>query len=176
MGTAPERRKLTEALLTVEQMVAELEDYIARDQLFRQLVVHTPWGDELPKMTLGGLVERLRFLEAHADRLSDEERARVEAARKAYDDFVRRHRRQVEARLRREFKSYLDSWKWYLDDVRDNPGKAADYRLEVHNRRRLDILLDEARRWGFDLGRDQVRELERLDAWVESTLGLEAPS
>ncbi len=164
-------KDLVRALLTVEQMVQELPDYFARDQLFRQLVVHTPWGDELPKMTLGGLVERLRLLEAHADELSPEERQRVEAARRAYEEFVRAHRRQVEERLRREFKSYLDSWKWYLDEVRENPGKIADYRLEAHNRRRLDVLLDEARRWGFDLGQDRVRMLENLDTWFQEMQG-----
>ncbi len=169
MVTTDERRELVTALLTVEKMVEELPDYFQRNELFRQLVVHTPWGDRLPKMTLGGLVERLRFLEQHLDALTPEERARVEAARRAYEDFVRSHRREVEERLRREFKSFLGSWKWYLDDLRENPGKIADYRAEAHNRRRLSLLIDEARRWGFDLGRENLRDLERLDAWFRTT-------
>lgn len=167
--TSLERKDLVTALLTVERMVEELPDYLARDQLFRQLIVHTPWGDELPKMTLGGLVERLHLLEAHREALTPEERARVEAARRTYEDFVHHHRRQVEQRLRREFKSYLGSWKWYLDDLRENPGKIADMRLEAHNRRRLTVLMEEARRWGFDLGRENVRSLEKLDTWLRET-------
>lgn len=169
MTTTETRRELVTALLTVEKMVEELPDYFYRDELFRQLIVHTPWGDKLPKMTIGGLVERLRFLEEHLDALSPEERARVEAARRAYEDFVRHHRREVEERLRREFKSFLDSWKWYLEDLREDPGKVADYRAEVHNRRRLSILIDEARRWGFDLGQDNLRTLKQLDAWLHTT-------
>ncbi len=168
MDYQEDKRSLEIALLTVEKMVEELPDYLARDELFRQLVVHTPWGDKLPKMTLGGLVERLKFLEEHADMLTPEERARVEAARRAYEDFVRTHRRQVEERLRREFKSFLRSWKWYLDELRENPEKIADYRQEVHNRRRLDVLLEEAERWGFDLGRENIREMEEADKWLRS--------
>ena len=165
MNFQKDKRSLEITLLTVEKMVEELPDYFARDELFRQLVVHTPWGDKLPKMTLGGLVERLKLLEENGDLLTPEERARVEAARRAYEDFVRTHRRQVEQRLRREFKSYLNSWKWYLDELRENPEKIADYRQEVHTRRRLDVLIEEANRWGFDLGRDNLQELEKLDAW-----------
>ncbi len=162
------RRELVRTLLTVEQMVAELEDYFARDELFRQLVVHTPWGDELPKMTLGGLVERLRFLERHRDELTPEERDRLDRARDAYDTFVRRHFSQVAERLRREFKSYLGSWKWYLDELRENPRKAADYPAEVHNRVRLTTLLEEARRLGIELDPSLVAQLEDLDAFLRS--------
>lgn len=160
------RQDVERALLTVEQMVAELPDYFARDELFRQLVVHTPWGDELPKMTLGGLVERLAFLERHQHLLSWEERRRLEEARRSYEDCVHRRHAQVAERLRREFKSYLGSWRWYLDEWRENPRKAADYWSEVHNRLRLSTLIAEAERLGVDLGQENLETLEELDAWL----------
>ncbi len=160
------KRRLLEALLFAEKMASELEDYIARKELFRQLIVHTPWGDELPKMSLGGLVERLRYLERHEEELSAEERERLHAVREAYEELLRYHRQEVEERFRREFKSFLGSWKWYLDDLRDNPRKAADYPGEVHNRVRLTTLLQEAQRLGVDLGADNVKQLEQLDAWL----------
>lgn len=160
------RRRLVRTLLAVEQMVGELDDYFARDELFRQLVVHTPWGDELPKMSLGGLVERLQFLERHRDKLTPEERERLDRARAAYEEAVRLRRAQVAERLRREFKSYLQSWKWYLDELRDNPDKALDYRAEVHNRLRLTTVLKEAQRLGIELDRDLLAQLEDLDAFL----------
>ncbi len=162
-----ERRKhLIRTLLAVEQMASELNDYLARSELFRQLVVHTPWGDELPKMSLGGLVERLQFLERHRDDLTPEERERLDRARAAYEEIVRYRRQEVAERLRREFKSFLGSWKWYLDELRENPDKAADYRHEVHNRLRLTTILNEARRLGIELDPDQVRLLEELDDFL----------
>ncbi|NPA90097.1 MAG: hypothetical protein GXO55_01410 [Chloroflexi bacterium] len=161
-------RELITTLLTVEKMVEELEDYIVRDELFRQLIVHTPWGDELPKLSLGGLVERLNFLEKHLDELPPEERERVRKARDAYERFVRQYRDLVAQRFRREFKSYLHSWKWYLDELRENPDKAADYPAEVHNRVRLTTLLDEMERLHLPLDPEQVQLLEQLDAWLRA--------
>ncbi len=162
------RRQLLRTLLAVEQMVSELSDYFARQELFRQLVVHTPWGDELPKMSLGGLVERLNYLERHRDALTSEEQARLDKARAAYEEAIRYRRQQVAERLRREFRSYLNSWKWYLDELRDNPDKVMDYPAEVHNRLRLTTLLNEARRLGIELDPDQVHMLEELDQFLRS--------
>ena len=166
--TVDRKRRLVEALLFAGAMASELEDYIARKELFRQLIVHTPWGDELPKMSLGGLVERIRYLERHRHELTSEEQARLEEIRRAYDDFVRLHRREVEERFRREFKSYLGSWKWYLDDLKESPRKAADYPSEVHNRVRLTTLQLEAARLGVDLGTDLLERLAQLDDWLRS--------
>ncbi len=163
-----DRRELVITLLTVEKMISELDDYITRDELFRQLIVHTPWGDELPKISLGGLVERLRFLEKHLDELSPEERERVKAAREAYERFVRLHRARVEERFQREFKSYLRSWKWYLEDLQENPEKVSDYPAEVHNRVRLTTLMEEVKRLGMTLDAELLRELEELDAWLKA--------
>ncbi len=166
--TSERRRELLIALLTARAMADELDDYFARDELFRQLIVHTPWGDELPRLSLGGLVERLRFLEAHRDELSDEERLLLESARQAYEEAVRRRPDQVAERLRREFKSYLHSWKWYLDELKENPEKAADYPAEVHNRVRLTTLLQEMERLGIEPDPEQRRQLEELDAWLRA--------
>ncbi len=164
----PHRRELVTTLLTVEKMVSELEDYIARDELFRQLIVHTPWGDELPKLSLGGLVERIRLLEKHLDELEPEEQERVRRAREAYERFVQRHKEEVARRFRREFKSYLRSWKWYLDELRERPEKANDYPAEVHNRVRLTTLLEETQRLGMSLDEALLQELEALDAWLRA--------
>lgn len=168
--SAEKRRRLVRTLLAVEQMVRELDDYFARNELFRQLVVRTPWGDELPKMSLGGLVERLEYLERHQDKLTPEERERLQQARAAYEEAVRYRRGQVAERLRREFKSFLQSWKWYLDELRDNPDRAADYASEVHNRLRLTTVLHEARRLGIELDPEQVAQLEEMDAFLRSRL------
>ena len=166
--TEEKRRQLVRTLLAVEQMVSELSDYFARDELFRQLVVHTPWGDDLPKMSLGGLVERLQYLQRHRDMLTAEEQERLDKAWQAYEEAIRYRRQEVAHRLRREFKSFLNSWKWYLDELRENPDKVADYPAEVHNRLRLTTLLNEARRLGIDLDPEQLRQLEELDDFLRS--------
>ncbi len=164
--TTERRRRFVTTLLTVKAMAAELDDYFARNELFRQLIIHTPWGDELPTISLGGLVERLRFLEAHREALSAEEQEDLAKARQAYEEAVRLRGKEVENRFRREFKSYLHSWEWYLDELKDTPEKAADYAAEVHNRVRLTTLLEEAKRLKINLGEDLRRQLEALDAWL----------
>lgn len=135
--SAPE---LASELIVVEQMAAELEDYLLGEQLFRQIVVDTPLGAQRPKMTLGGLYQRLIDLAA-AD-LGPNDRKRLQGAEAAWDAARGRFPDLFTAKLQRELVSFLNNWKYFLGQrVRDPQRWREDYRVEQRNRQRVMLII-----------------------------------
>ncbi len=154
---------LQDELLVAEVMAAELNDYFYRGELFHQVVVHTPHGELMPKMTLGGLWERLLDLRDHWTQLSPGEKRRWQVVEHAFSEAWAYHKEQAEVLLRREFESYLHSWRWYMEDLIDAPYRAGkNYAAEVHNRQRLTLLGKLATDHGIDLSAGQ-KAVDALD-------------
>ncbi len=136
--------KLSIILLEAAAMADALKRYLERDELFMQLIVHTPEGDRLPKMTLGGLLEKARYLGWFKEELSGEDLKALNQILDRITDARLRSRDRYARRLGREFKSFLDSWHWYMDDVVEGSADALDrYPQEVRIRDRLDLLEQE---------------------------------
>jgi hypothetical protein len=160
-------RKHTDAELAVdlavaEAMVAALEDYLFSDRLFYQLVVRTPLGARQPKLTIGGLLERLHQLKWGRDELDPAQRGEVDGLEEAYADVKRRWSELFEQKVRRELRSLLDSWRWFMQDCEDRHRRCqSEYPSEVWIHTRIVWLMDELP--GADLSEEQGR-LARLDA------------
>lgn len=148
-------------LMEAEQMASELADYLMGDQLFRQIVVETPAGLRQPKMTLGGLVERIEQLEA-SNEVGVRDRRRVQAVRDTWETIRQRYPEQVKEKLQREMKSYLHSWRYYLQERAQNPEKwKNDYDVELRNRKRVELVI---RLLGPDVPPDLKEDLDSLDS------------
>lgn len=158
---------LTTELLVAEAMAAELTDYLLGDRLFRQIVVQSPLGTQQPKMTLGGVLSRLQLLQFRSAALAPEERTRVERLASAVDEARRTYRAPWESFLRKEIKSNLDSWRWYMDECFRRGGCASTYPAEVRARVRLALLFDEAVSARFDILAEQGH-LRRLDSQLRN--------
>ncbi|MFQ5594642.1 MAG: hypothetical protein ACE5HA_10890 [Anaerolineae bacterium] len=158
-----DRQNLELKLELVEAMAAELEEYLFEDDLYRQLMVKTPAGNRPQKMSAGLLLEMLRDLAfategghlttAQADRLRE------------LTDFVAQTSRQYPSlyrqKLARELKSQIDSWRWFLQDCRDDPLHCQnDYRFEVHIRNRIALLIVEL---ADDAPTEQSARIKQLD-------------
>lgn len=112
-------------------MAAELTDYLLGDRLFRQIVVQSPLGTQQPKMTLGGVLAVCSC--CNFDRLPwPLKRTRVERLASAVDEARRTYRAPWESFLRKEIKSNLDSWRWYMDECFRRGGCASTYRRGAH--------------------------------------------
>lgn len=155
--------QLTMELLVAEAMAAELSDYLLGDRLFRQVVVQTPLGTQQPKMTLGGVLSRLQLLQFRSAALTPDERARVERLAAGVEEARRTYPAQWESFVRKEIKSNLDSWRWYMDECFRRGGCASTYPAEVRARARLALLFDEAAAASFDILAEQGH-LRRLDS------------
>ena len=159
--------QLTNELVVAEAMASELSDYLLDDRLFRQIVVQVPLGTQQPKMTLGGLLSRLQMLQFRAAALEPAERSRVEQVAAAVDQARRTYRASWASFVRKEIKSNLDSWRWYMDECFRRGGCASTYPAEVRARVRLALLLTEATGAGFEILAEQGH-LRRLDSQLRN--------
>jgi hypothetical protein len=125
-----------------EAMVAELEDYIINDELYRTLIVRTSAGDENIRMTGGDLLARLHRLQGERDRLNADQRIRLDAAQRRADEIIYSYKTRFHERLAREMKARLDSLKWFLDECAEDPRRCrTEFPFEMRNRQRIEEIL-----------------------------------
>jgi hypothetical protein len=133
--------ELAAELIEAEAMAAELVDYLLSNRLFWQLSVETPLGSQQPKLTLGGLWERMKELEA-ASELGAGDRRRLAVVNTAWEDARRRYPPQFSEKLKRELESYLKNWRYFLDQYARDPERwREEYEVELRNRRRVELVL-----------------------------------
>lgn len=148
-------------LAVLEAFVAELEDYIVNDELYRTVRVHLPSGDQMIQMSGGDLLTRIFRLAAERDRLTPEQQARFDAARSAVEKTIYSLRTRFHQRLGREVKARLDSLNWFLDECAGDPSRCrGEYPFEIRNRQRIDAILSEL---GNDLAPELKSQVNRID-------------
>lgn len=161
LPTSDSPPELAAELIEAEAMAAELVDYLLSDRLYWQIAVETPLGSQQPKMTLGGLWERIKHLEA-ASELGAGDRKRLDAVTTAWDETRRRYPPQFAGKLKRELDSSLKNWRYYLDQYARDPERwQEEYEVELRNRRRVELVL---RLLGPDAPAGVLADLAELEA------------
>ncbi len=153
--------KLEDELTFVREGVAALEDYLASDMVYWPL---RPFSTIFPSLSIGGLLESLRRLEALQSRLPAQARAELEALKTHLERVREVHPARYRQKLERELSSRLDAWAWYLEDYERHPEEVApSYPAQAHIRLKIELLLEEGERLGFDMEsiRNRVRTLDQ---------------
>jgi hypothetical protein len=157
-----EQDHIADRLALGEAMAQQLVNYLTGSELYRPLRVAGIAGSEQRNMTIGALLENLEALHCQDSLLTADQRAQlatiwaeVDRARHAWPE-------PWLAMLHRELKAVLDSWKWYLDDAEGGERARDNYRSEVHNRTRLELLVKTLA--GDPESAAEVRRLGELDA------------
>lgn len=153
--------KPEDELTFVREGVAALEDYLASDMVYWPL---RPFSATFPSLSIGGLLESLRRLEALRSRLPAQARAELEALKTRLERVREVHQARYRQKLERELSSRLDAWTWYLEDYEKHPEEvAASYPAQAHIRLKIELLLEEGERLGFDVEniRNRVRALDQ---------------
>lgn len=156
------REPTATALAILESMVNRLEDYLDDDRLFKTITAYTPAGEQLVKLTIGAVLDRLADLEQRDD-LSPAERQKLAELAARVADIKRRRPEAYYRKLAREANSYADSWRWFLQSCEEGDRRCArDYPFEVTTRLRLQRLLDEGEgHRELEAARHRVAELDR---------------
>ena len=142
-------------------MVAELEEYIIKDELYRTLIASTSAGDRQLTMTGGDMLTRFYRLQHEDDQLSREQQNRVAVLEKQAESTIYSLKTRFNQRLVREMKARLDSLTWYLDDcATDRQRCRTNYPFEIRNRQRIEEIL---KRIGDDLPDDLRSRLQSVD-------------
>jgi len=129
-------------LTACRAMASEFEAYLKADVLYWQMDAARPGGEQLPKLTIGGFLERARRLRATL--LSSTQRAGLDEAIHQFEQARDAHRQRYEVHALHDLRGRLDAWAWYLDDYAKRPGEEAPYYpAQAHTRLAIALLLDE---------------------------------
>ncbi len=152
-------------LAIVQAMSEELEEYLVKDELFRQLTVRTPAGDQRPQMTASDLLVRLHRLNGEREQLTPAQRTALDQAQRAVDATVHSLRSRFVERLERDMKSRLNSLRWFIDDCRQDRKRCrSEYPFEIRNRQRIEQIINQL---GDDLGDDLAGQLRQIDDRIQ---------
>jgi hypothetical protein len=150
-------------LAILETMVDELEPYLESNDLVRQLVIQTGDQTYAPKMSIGLVLDHLQTLQRDLADLAPPDRVRLEEASHRFTEIRGRRRDAYAAKLRRELKSHMDSWSWFLDRCAEGEeGCVDDYPAETRIRTRIEELMDEARAAELPM-KEEAARLSELD-------------
>jgi len=149
-------------------MAGDLKAYLLSDVLYWQLSDSGPKAFPFPLGTVGGMLLRLRRLQAATDALSPDEFQRLEQVRQQAEDELKHWAIQAEAKAVREIKARLQTWSAFLDDAVADPQRhIVEFPTLVENREIIEILLERAGR-AADGQNFRVR-LDSLDQRLKST-------
>ncbi len=159
------RHDLTFARVAGEQ----IDEYVHTEVLF--FPVGAVAGLPMPQLTIGTWLEAAWRLQALAPGLRPDQQAALDQAQARVQRVRSRAPDLYTQKARREFKSRLDTWTWYLDDVLAgtpagtpahgpapvSPGGQA-YPTQVHVRFKLELLKGDVAQM-----HDQLARLETCD-------------
>ena len=132
----------TPDLIACQAMAEELEAYLESDILYWQMDTLRPGGDKLPKLTVGGFLERAWRLRAAP--LSTKQLATLDTAMRKFESVRDAHRSRYMSRVLHDLRGRLDAWAWFLDDYAKRPNEEAPYYpARAHTRLAIELLLEE---------------------------------
>jgi hypothetical protein len=147
----------TPDLIACQAMAEEFEAYLESDVLHWQMDTLRRGGDQLPKLTVGGFLERARRLRAAP--LSTQQRAALDAATRKFGSVRDAHRSRYASRVLHDLRGRLDEWAWFLDDYAKRPDEEAPYYpARSHTRLAIELLLQES------AGNSTIEHTRRLSA------------
>ncbi|MCL5994606.1 MAG: hypothetical protein M1546_00950 [Chloroflexi bacterium] len=127
------------ARVTAEQ----IDEYVHTEVLYYPIGAVS--GMQMPQLTIGTWLETAWRLKVLAAMLSAEQQAAVDEAHAKVQRVRSRVPELYKQKARREFKSRLDTWTWYLDELLAReptaiPPEGQAYATLVHVRFKLDLL------------------------------------
>lgn len=131
------------------------------DEYARTEVLFYPIGSvsgvALPQLTIGAWLETAWRLNARRAELDAQQAGVFEAARAGVQRVRGLWPALYQHKARREFKSRLDSWGWYLDDLlgKDGPltAQGSGYATQAHTRFKLALLQQDVSQMSGELSR-----------------------
>ncbi len=150
-------------LALLAAMVEQLDSFLTRREVTRRLVFEWRGRRLAATMSLGILLNLTARLRDLAPSLPADQQERLQGLLRQVEKLRELRAEDYAAALRREVKSHLDSWSWYLESLsRGEQAAIDDYGSEVWIRTRLAQLLDEAQRIGLEV-QAEARRLADCD-------------
>lgn len=147
-------------LYELTSMALALEGYIKGDDIYATV---DGMFNDLPPMTLGTFLLRLRRVSALQTELDEEGRSQLAIAIQTRDHVLHDWQEHYWKRLRDEIQSRLASIQRFIDDLNNNPDDTvAGFMPELYARTIVEELINQARDQ-YDFDGKMVAEVNRLD-------------
>jgi hypothetical protein len=127
---------VADELTILEAFARELEDYIVRGDVYRNILVTTARGQRQLTMSGGDLLVRFHRLREHTASLSPEQQRHVESVASQIQQSIASLRTRFHDLLRRELKARQDQLTWNVDLRRASESDKADA-AELQNRQHI---------------------------------------
>jgi hypothetical protein len=131
------RYTLEQDLKEADAMADALVPYLQQDQLYGTLRQGWLAMNQMPSLTVGALLMRLRRLRALADRLTPEQVAQLTAAETATETARREWKLHFERKMTYEAQSRLKAMSTFFEEMRDEPRTAVNSYLPEALRRTI---------------------------------------
>ena len=166
MSTPQPHDQLTILAALLDQMPA----YLASDAVFRPVMVQEGGLHQTATLTIGNVLDLFKRLgDLGSGTGPGTDRQRLAELRSRFDVLRTSQHAAYGAKLGRELKGQLDSWRWSVDDaVRGGDGPGGDDRPDPGLRARIEQLLTEAKGQGIDVT-EARRRMAELDERLRST-------
>lgn len=128
-------------LKTLSAMLSNLKPYLYGEELFAET------GRGMPKLTVGGILLRLEWLQGVAESLDSNTQAKIATANTDFEHLRYEWQTHYEEKILRELRSRLNALQWFLDDCGSNPNSCkGNWATEAEKRTIIAALLREAKR------------------------------
>ncbi|MBE2181816.1 MAG: hypothetical protein IAE89_00180 [Anaerolineae bacterium] len=150
-----------------QAMVDSLERYVRGNEIYGRAGSGGMFSmTQMPSLTLGALLMRLRRLQALRNTLTSEQQLQLDRMLTTNEDVHREWHEHYQAKLEREAISRLKAMSIFFEELRDNPKMAtSSYQPEALRRTIAQVLHDEMKK--LDL---HVEHVENEMAAVDSRL------
>ena len=153
------KEKLQRDLSIMEEMAAEMDEYLKSETLFWPLIK----GGDLPRLTLGGYLMRQSRLKLLRDLLEPNGLERLDAAIEKFNHALVEKIVRFETKAHEELQARLRQWGEYLKDLSRESGSYGDYYVAaVEARVMIAVLLDKLAMPPYQL---DGRVLDQLSAY-----------
>ena len=140
-------------------MADEMEDYLKSTELYWEPNRRRAGGTGLPKLTFGGFFLAMRRLGTLREHLDLNQTETLQRAQNELDLQRSQWSRRYQDKITRDLRSRLNTWAWYLDDIRKQAEPAiAHYPRQVETRVKADLLLKEVQDAGLDTEETQMEQ------------------
>lgn len=155
---------ITRDLYELTTMALSLEQYITSDDVF-----YAPKGkfSEVPTMTLGTFLMRLRRIAALQQQLDVGSRAQLGIAIQSHDNVLNEWSFHYQRKMEQELKTRLQSLRVFLDELSDVPESTHDMLPELLARTAIEELLIQAGT-NIEIDPNLRKDVEVIDTYWDS--------
>jgi hypothetical protein len=160
-------------LATLHAFLAEIELYLKSDVIYWPMGGQV-FGQQMPALTLGGLLFLRRTLSARRDQLTSAQASEFDQLDRRAEAFFSRWPVNIEKKALKEISSRLNVWAAALDECNESPAACVEnYHTTINNRVYLALLMPLVTTLGVAEADKHRARLSMLDGRLRTMLILD---